>query len=189
MNRNQAILKAVQAITMIINGGKGSGNWGHAGRPGKRGGSGEGGSELSVSEQLGRRFNTRVKAEKKADILPYKSFDYYSEMTIVNQEKKLMNEIFVDQFTKDGLNLSRVMLNQEDWSEGNGPRDSKTGKYPILPSLEKNKNTPEHKLHRKLTQDTLRSAGITELTLYRGVREGEPNPRGYTSFTTSKAVA
>ena len=102
MNRNQAILKAVQAITMIINGGKGSGNWGHAGRPGKRGGSGEGGSELSVSEQLGRRFNTRVKAEKKADILPYKSFDYYSEMTIVNQEKKLMNEIFVDQFTKDG---------------------------------------------------------------------------------------
>ncbi len=40
------------------------------------------------------------------------------------------------------------MLNQEDWSEGNGPRDSKTGKYPILPSLEKNKNTPEHKLRR-----------------------------------------
>ncbi len=48
------------------------------------------GSELSVSEQLGRQFNTRVKAEKKADILPCKSFDYYSEMTIVNQEKKLM---------------------------------------------------------------------------------------------------
>lgn len=189
MNRNQAILKAVQVITMVINGGKGSGNFGHAGRPGKRGGSGTGGAYASVSEQLGRRFNTRVKAQKKADALAYKDFDYYSEMTIVNQEKKLMNEIFVEQFAKRGLNLNKVMSNQENWSEGNGPRDSKTGAYPIMPLLEKNKNSPEHTLHRKLTQDTLRSAGITELTLYRGIREGEPDARGYTSFSTNKAVA
>ena len=189
MNRNQAILKAVQVITMVINGGKGSGNFGHTGRPGKRGGSGTGGSDLSVSEQLGRRFNTRVKAQKKADALAYKDFDYYSEMTIVNQEKKLMNEIFVEQFAKRGLNLNKVMSNQENWSEGNGPRDSKTGAYPIMPLLEKNKNSPEHTLHRQLTQDTLRSAGITELTLYRGIREGEPDARGYTSFSTNKAVA
>ena len=189
MNRNQVILKAVQVITMVINGGKGSGNFGHAGRPGKRGGSGTGGSDLSVSEQLGRRFNTRVKAEKKANALAYKDFDYYAEMTIVNQEKKLIDETFVEQFAKRGLNLKKVVSNQENWSEGNGPRDSKTGKYPVMPLLEKNKNSPEHTLHRQLTQDTLRSAGVTELTLYRGIREGEPDARGYTSFSTNKAVA
>ena len=189
MNRNEAILKAVQIIGMVINGGKGSGNWGHAGRPGKRGGSGAGGSDVSVSEQLGRRFNTRVKAEKKANALAYKDFDYYAEMTIVNQEKKIINETFVEQFAKRGLNLNKVVSNQENWSEGNGPRDSKTGQYPVMPLLEKNKNSPEHTLHRHLTQDTLRSAGITELTLYRGIREGEPDARGYTSFSTNKAVA
>lgn len=189
MNRNQAILKAVQVITMVINGGKGSGNFGHAGRPGKRGGSGTGGAYASVSEQLGRRFNTRVKAQKKADALAYKDFDYYSEMTIVNQEEKLINEIFVDQFKKHGLDINKVTVNQLDWSEGNGPRDSRTGEFLSEPNLQKNKNRPEHKLHRQLTQDTLRSAGITELTLYRGIREGEPDARGYTSFSTNKAVA
>ena len=50
MNRNQAILKAIQVIALVINGGKGSGNFGHAGRPGKLGGSGSGGLDSLVSK-------------------------------------------------------------------------------------------------------------------------------------------
>ena len=42
MKRNEAIKQAIKAISMVINGGKGSGNFGHSGRPGKRGGSGSG---------------------------------------------------------------------------------------------------------------------------------------------------
>lgn len=38
MNRQQAIKNAVVALSLLLNGGKGSGNWGHMGRPGKRGG-------------------------------------------------------------------------------------------------------------------------------------------------------
>lgn len=34
----------VECLDVLLNGGKGSGNFGHAGRPGKRGGSGRGGS-------------------------------------------------------------------------------------------------------------------------------------------------
>ncbi len=44
MKRNEAINQAIKAISMVINGGRGSGNFGHAGRPGKVGGSGEGGA-------------------------------------------------------------------------------------------------------------------------------------------------
>ena len=43
MNRALAVKQAIQAISLYVNGGKGSGNFGHAGRPGKRGGSGSGG--------------------------------------------------------------------------------------------------------------------------------------------------
>lgn len=42
MNRQQAIKNAVVALSLLLNGGEGSGNWGHLGRPGKRGGSGAG---------------------------------------------------------------------------------------------------------------------------------------------------
>lgn len=47
MKRNEAIKQAIEAISMVINGGKGSGNFGHSGRPGKVGGSGEGGASDS----------------------------------------------------------------------------------------------------------------------------------------------
>lgn len=42
MNRQQAIKNAVVALSLLLNGGEGSGNWGHMGGPGKRGGSGAG---------------------------------------------------------------------------------------------------------------------------------------------------
>lgn len=189
MNRNQTILKAIQAIALAINGGKGSGNFGHAGRPGKRGGSGSGGLDSLVSKQLSSSFKQRAKAEEEANKLPQESFEWVVQMTIANKAKQSINGIFKHEFDKRGLDMSKVVKDQLEWSEGNGPRDKNTGEYYSMPDLEKNKNTPEHKLHRQFTQDTLRASGIKELTLYRGVRKNEPNPRGYTSFTTSEDIA
>ena len=189
MNRNQSILKAIQAIALVINGGKGSGNFGHTGRPGKRGGSGAGGLDSLVSKQLSSSFKQRVKAEKEANKLSQESFEWIVQMTVANKTRQSINRIFRDKFDKRGLDLSKVVKDQLEWSEGNGPRDKNTGEYYSMPDLEKNRNTPEHKLHRQLTQDTLRASGIKELTLYRGVRKNEPNPRGYTSFTTSEDIA
>ena len=76
MNRNQAILKALQAISIVINGGRGSGNFGHAGRPGKRGGSGTGSSDPSVSSKLGFVFNKLTEAQNKADDLYEQEFEW-----------------------------------------------------------------------------------------------------------------
>lgn len=189
MNRNQAILKAIQAIALVINGGKGSGNFGHAGRPGKRGGSGAGGSDPSVSKQLGFSFKKRKEAQNKANDLYDQEFEWAAQMTVVAKAEQAINHIFKSEFLKRGLDFSKVTKDQLEWAEGNGPRDTKTGEYYSEPDLQKHKDSPEHKLHRQLTQDTLRASGIKELTLYRGVRKGEPDPKGYTSFTTSKTVA
>lgn len=49
MNRQQAIKNAVVALSLLLNGGEGSGNWGHMGRPGKRGGAGTGTVGVSSS--------------------------------------------------------------------------------------------------------------------------------------------
>lgn len=189
MNRALAVKQAIQAISLYVNGGKGSGNFGHTGRPGKRGGSGSGGLDSLVIKQLSSSFKQRVKAEKEANKLPQESFEWVVQMTVANKARQLINRIFRDEFDKRDLDLSKIVKDQLEWSEGNGPRDKNTGKYYSIPDLQKNKNTPEHKLHRQLTQDTLRASGIKELTLYRGVRKNEPNPRGYTSFTTSEDIA
>lgn len=49
MTRNEVIRDALLALNAYLNGGKGSGNWGHLGRPGKRGGSGRGTVGISSS--------------------------------------------------------------------------------------------------------------------------------------------
>ena len=189
MNRALAIKQAIQAIDLYVNGGKGSGNFGHAGRPGRRGGSGTGGSDPSVSRKLGFAFNKLTEAQNKADDLYEQEFEWAVQMTVVEKARQALNQTFRSEFLRRGLDMSKVTKDQLEWAEGNGPRDPKTGQYYSEPDLQKHKNSPEHKLHRQLTQDTLRASGIKELTLYRGTRKGEPEARGYTSFTTSKAVA
>ena len=69
-------------------------------------------------------------------------------MTIANKAKQSINRIFKHEFDKRGLDMSKVVKDQLEWSEGNGPRDKNTGEYYSMPDLQKNKNTPEHKLHR-----------------------------------------
>lgn len=190
MNRTEVILESIRAISAIVNGGKGSGNFGHGGRPGKVGGSGSGGSvDTDTVKSLSKSFKSRVDAQRRADEIPEDDFKWAAEMTVVATAQNAMNRTFRNEFEKRGLDISRVVKDQIEWAEGNGPRDTKTGEYYSEPDLQKHRNSPEHKLHRKLTQDTLRASGITELTLYRGVREGEPEAKGYTSFTTNKAVA
>ena len=53
MNRAQynALVKKVEALYLAINGGKGSGNFGHSGRPGLVGGSGKSGRTIAISDR------------------------------------------------------------------------------------------------------------------------------------------
>lgn len=50
MNRKQAVNYAIQVVSSYLNGGKGSGNFGHGGRPGKVGGSSSTGGSARQSE-------------------------------------------------------------------------------------------------------------------------------------------
>lgn len=59
------ILERIEALEKILNGGKGSGNWGHLGRPGQLGGSGKGdGSLADVHKKLdetGRKLADKIR--------------------------------------------------------------------------------------------------------------------------------
>lgn len=50
----------IQILSEFLNGGKGSGNWGHTGRPGKVGGSGKGGS-ISPKESTDKEEGEKVR--------------------------------------------------------------------------------------------------------------------------------
>ena len=57
----------IQILSEFLNGGKGSGNWGHAGRPGKRGGSGKGsikGIGQAASESLDKAAKEEPQVSK-----------------------------------------------------------------------------------------------------------------------------
>lgn len=53
----EELSKKVGILDVLINGGKGSGNFGHAGRPGKRGGSGKGGKGVGAMVRGVRSYN------------------------------------------------------------------------------------------------------------------------------------
>ena len=55
----QALLNKLEAIEKALNGGKGSGNWGHAGRPGKVGGSGKNKGTSSIFTKASKERLTR----------------------------------------------------------------------------------------------------------------------------------
>lgn len=180
----------IASLSSFLNGGKGSGNWGHSGRPGQVGGSGKGaGLDPMTSARLSKLYRARSEASTKAADTYHEELAWAMYMTLEEKAARGIAQTFKNEFEKQGLEIHKVVKAQLDWAEGNGPRDTKTGEYLSTPTLQAKANTPEMRLHRKLTQETLRAAGYEELTLYRGIRDGEPEARGYTSFTTSKAVA
>ena len=93
MKRNEAIKQAIKAISMVINGGKGSGNFGHAGRPGKVGGSGEGGvSDSSTSSPSSK--DLMPKRGSYSD-LPTIKRTYIDSVTGAQREEVLYRPVFV----------------------------------------------------------------------------------------------
>lgn len=60
--KNGITINDLRTITLEINGGKGSGNWGHSGRPGKVGGSGEGSGGAHSAVETERRY-AKVKSD------------------------------------------------------------------------------------------------------------------------------
>ena len=60
----QRLLDLTELI-LVLRGGRGSGNWGHVGRPGKRGGSGRGGGLKAIGAKPGSSHKERRKASQK----------------------------------------------------------------------------------------------------------------------------
>lgn len=92
MKRNEAINQAIKAISMVINGGKGSGNFGHAGRPGKVGGAGEGGASDSSTSSPSSK-DLMPKRGSYSD-LPTIKRTYTDSVTGAQREEVLYRPVF-----------------------------------------------------------------------------------------------
>lgn len=105
-------------------------------------------------------------------------------------ESRRISNIYKNVFKSNGLSAeySKQRFRLNEWSRGNGYRDSKTGLYKQTPALEKFKDSPAQKLHSAITQSILKEAGVKEITVYRGEREGL-KAKGLTSFTDHPDVA
>ena len=99
-------------------------------------------------------------------------------------QRDKVNKAFTEAYLNHGTkkDLEKVDKALFEWSEGE-MRNPKTGEYMNEPALSKHKNEMEFKIHRKLTQQALKQAGIKELTLYRGQDDKYKTPKGLVSFT------
>ena len=94
----------INNMNLILNGGKGSGNFGHSGRPGKVGGSGSGhgSSKTSTSESKGSESsskssgsgynyggNAKRKAKAEANLKKYMKKDKYASQHDLNFLKQV----------------------------------------------------------------------------------------------------
>ena len=169
MNRNQAILKALQAISMVINGGKGSGNFGHTGRLGKVGGSGSGGSSAGST----RDTKKAPKQESGKSSKIAKISETAKTMASLNRkldkaksasEAKSTVDKLRDQVTNyleaNGGNVENWKKLEEAWVGNN---------YKPMEDAIKNGNHKELNLMRELQQEYFRQQGIKEITLHRGI--------------------
>lgn len=90
----QAKINEIAGLNVFYNSGKGSGNFGHAGRPGKRGGSGSG-SGVSSKEE-----------EKKAAIK--EAYDLTAERYALGRERgRLMSEYMDVMYRSDERSVER----------------------------------------------------------------------------------
>lgn len=169
MNRNQAILKAIQAIALVINGGKGSGNFGHTGRPGKVGGSGSGGS--STGSKRDTKESPKQESGKSSKIAKISE----TAKTMAALNKKLAR---AKSASEAGPTISKLRDEVTNYLEANGG-DIKNWKkleeawvgnnYKPMEDAIKNGDNKELNLMRELQQEYFRQQGIKEITLYRGV--------------------
>lgn len=202
-----------KAENKVENGGPGSGNFGHGGRPGQRGGSSSKGSGST-------RYSAKTKKSNKTIDSYYKKYPALKESIreLVDQRNDWLAkeeiaantpegtdewvDVFLDSqvakeklktsvnrtLSKMGASTSNILALQDDWSNGNGPRDEKTGRYIATPPLETSMNDKDVSALRAITHAVLVESGQSKVKLYRGERQ-ETSPKGLTSFTTSRAVA
>lgn len=185
-----------------VNGGKGSGNWGHKGRPGMVGGSSDidfPGYNLfpklkSYAQSASKSFKKLQEATDDFETLYYAGPGWDEARRRIESTKAEISTSFRQAFFAHNLTLEyqTIKLAQLEWSEGNGPRQA-DGHYYDTPTLERiatdEKFAEAVKLHRTMTQAVLHEAGIDTLKLYRGQRLDEPSPKGYVSYADSKAIA
>lgn len=135
-------------------------------------------------KQASKSFSKILKLQEDQAWIVYDSDKYQAINREIEIEKKKISRVFRETF--QGNNMSAEYSKQKkrlrEWSEGNGYRDDKTGKYVISPKLEKYKNSSAQKLHTEITQAILKEAGVNQITVYRG-QKTETRPLGLTSFT------
>lgn len=68
------------SLTILLNGGPGSGDWGHSGRPGKVGGSGKGHGSLSKVERATKEAKSLKSKIDKANEIEDKMFDRLTDL-------------------------------------------------------------------------------------------------------------
>lgn len=110
MKRNEAIKQAIKAISMVINGGKGSGNFGHSGRPGKVGGSGEGGASDSSTSSPSSK-DLMPKRGSYSD-LPTIKRTYTDSVTGAQREEVLYRPVFDEKAAKAGSSTPYMYVSE-----------------------------------------------------------------------------
>jgi hypothetical protein len=110
MKRNEAIKQAIKAISIVINGGKGSGNFGHAGRPGKVGGSGEGGASDSSTSSPSSK-DLMPKRGSYSD-LPTIKRTYTDSVTGAQREEVLYRPVFDEKAAKAGSSTPYMYVSE-----------------------------------------------------------------------------
>lgn len=97
------VIESVDEIVLVSNfakGGGGSGNWGHAGRPGRRGGSAPGGGHRMLEQQYG----VVARGQERIENDPYVGEPEYSlSLYALNQQRELSED-----------NLAKFGISRED---------------------------------------------------------------------------
>ncbi len=206
-------MKDVTTKNRIENGGPGSGNHGHAGRPGTIGGSSSRGGNKGLDaiytaypeiksyvKKAAESFKALKEAQELANTLYHGDSGWQQALATVEGQKDLISsqyrQIFHEANLKDNQTSKGIDNNshqaviaaQLEWSKGNGPR-GQDGTYWSTPDLESNLSTGASQLHSAVTQAILREAGINKITLYRGQSKEWGEPKGLVSYTDSKYVA
>lgn len=169
MNRNQAILKAIQAIALVINGGKGSGNFSHAGRPGKVGGSGSSGGSSKTKETTKKASTQTTGGSSKIAKISE------TAKTMATLNKKLGKAKSASEAKPTVDKLREQVANYLEANGGDVENWKKLEKawfgndYKPMEDAVKNGDHKELNLMRELQQEYFKQQGIKEITLYRGV--------------------
>lgn len=203
---------------LITLGGPGSGNFGHAGRPGEVGGSGPGGKSREPDEE------TRVKLEQAmlsevpdSAAYPNSDLSQASNGQRGKVKEKIVNDVHKNQIVGDMLSKQAIQDRLDQWAVTSGDsnphsiamQEAIKQEFGLVDAVTEHmevspyKGTPEHfdwdqinkddraysRAEYNNTQAWLKSKGIKEVTVYRGmsVPETSSMPRSDREVTMQPA--